>query len=204
MTTEEVSKAKETIKKLEAILAPNSGSTENEKSTAKNKIAELKEKLKKAGIKDDVFTNSFLDAFKDALIKLNVERAQRLKEEFGNYKHLFSRAKRLDAQEFVEERKKSTSFLASIDLKDIKLYQKHYEVYLIAEMTTDFIRHELTNLQSRLQEISLQNDNLEVSEYMKRYRKASVEMMVKRLNMELDIRESIASAPKPNIRFKKS
>lgn len=220
MDTDRVSKIKKTLHRLRALLAEDSGATTNEKEIARKKIrvleAELAEHIKNCfrdnppnskdyqqffGTEERKKANeqqiweAFFAGFNE-----DIHSSKMTKEYFEEFKKAAQQKRAEDVQQaredlFDDSEEKSRAFLGGIDIKEIKFYQGENGLYIISQMTIEFLNKEiafLARLIAALEKDIFANQN--------DYKIRSAKLMKSRLKIERDSKNS--GTDKKQWRFK--
>lgn len=197
MDAAEVAKIKSTIRKLEALAADNSGATENERNVAKDKIRQLKLKLgesvhdqaeeswRVSGSKTDFDWNDFFRGFvgeDEPTSRFSKEDFEKFKKSAQQERVKESRQAKEDLTDNAEE--KSRAFLGGVNIKEIKFYQCESGLYIIGQMTREFLNQEIASL-ARIIAALEQEPFADLNEYKIR----SAKLMKDRLKIERDSRD---------------
>lgn len=202
MDAAEVAKIKATIRKLEALAADGSGATENERNVAKEKIKALRLKLgdkvhqtfeEKANQNPGWTVGDFFEEFFKHGGFVGEEEPNRTrfsKEDFEKFKESAqqdrvrqSRQAKEDLTDNAEE--KSRAFLGGVNIKEIKFYQCETGLYIIGQMTREFLNQEIAFLARTIATLE-QEPFADLNEYKIR----SAKLMKDRLKIERDSRDT--------------
>lgn len=191
-------KIRATIKKLEALAAENSGASDGERASAKNRIEALKKRLggQANSSQNRTYSNPDIDELLEELLKGFFEGANHRDENKASYEEIqknmqeeFDRIKQQQASQTVQDMdfrtpaQKSEVLLAGIDVREIKFYQARQGLFVISEMTLEFLDQQIEIVSSHLEDakrLSRGNGN--------RYQVDSLELILHRLRLEKDIR----------------